>query len=109
MILEERIYTFKPGTLPEFLAMYEKEGFETHTKYLGKPLGYFTTDIGPLNQLVHMWGYESHVDRNERRAKLYADPHWQAFVPKTAKFIDRMENKILVPTSFSPPTAASAP
>ena len=102
MILEERIYTFKPGALPEFLALYEKEGFATHTKHLGQPVGYFTTDIGPLNQLVHMWGYRSHADRDERRAKLYADKDWMAFVPKTVNFIEKMENKILVPTSFSP-------
>ena len=102
MFLEERIYTFKPGTLPEFLALYEKEGFAIHTKHLGQPVGYFTTDIGPLNQLVHMWGYQSHADRDERRANLYADPEWIEFVPKTAHFIDRMENKILTPTNFSP-------
>lgn len=102
MIVEERIYTFKPGTLPEFLTLYEKEGYAIHTKYLGLPVGYFTTEIGPLNQLVHMWKYESHDDRNDRRARLYADTDWMTFVPKTAKFIDRMENKILTPTSFSP-------
>ncbi len=102
MILEERIYTFKPGTLPEFLALYEAEGYAIHTKYLGAPVGYFTTDIGPLNQLVHMWGYASHDDRNERRARLYADADWREFVPRTAGFIDKMENKILIPTAFSP-------
>ena len=31
-----------------------------------------------------------------------ADPAWLAFIPKTRAFIETMQNRILVPTSFSP-------
>lgn len=102
MILEERTYTFKPGTIPVFLKLYEAEGLAVHTRHLGRLIGYFTSDIGVLNQIVHMWAYDDLADRDARRAKLYADPDWLAFVPKTSGFIDRMENRILVATSFSP-------
>ena len=37
-------------------------------------IGYFTTEIGTLNQIVHMWGYESMAQRQERRTALYSDP-----------------------------------
>ncbi len=30
-----------------------------------------------------MWGYDSMAERDELRAKLYADPEWIAFGPKT--------------------------
>lgn len=101
MIIEKRTYTLYPGKLPEFLEIYEAEGFALHTKYL-RMIGYFTSDIGPLNQVITMWSYESMAERDELRAKLYSDPAWIAFGPKTVDFIQTMENMILKPTHFSP-------
>ncbi len=101
MIIEKRTYTLYPGKQQEFLALYEAEGFPLHTRYL-RMIGYFTSDIGALNQIITMWGYESMQEREERRARLYADPAWIAFAPKTTHLIQKMENMILRPTSFSP-------
>jgi hypothetical protein len=90
-----------PGKLQEFLVLYEAEGLVLHTKYL--PLiGYFVSDIGALNQVITMWGYESLQQRDDLRAKLYADPDWIAFGPKTTAFIQKMETMILRPTRYSP-------
>lgn len=101
MIIEKRTYTFHPGKVQEFLALYEKEGLAIQTKYLPL-LGYFVSEIGTLNQVITMWGYESMADRDEKRARLYADPEWIAFGPKTTGFIQTMETMILRPTSWSP-------
>jgi len=101
MIVEKRTYTFHPGKVQEFLALYEREGLPLHTKYLPL-LGYFVSDIGLLNQVITMWGYESMADREEKRARLYADPEWIAFGPKTTPLIQTMESVILRPTAFSP-------
>lgn len=101
MIVEKRTYTFHPGKLQEFLALYEKEGLPIHVRYL--PLiGYFTSEIGTLNQVITMWGYADMADREEKRARLYADPEWIAFGPKTTHLIQTMETMILRPTAFSP-------
>ncbi|MCO5082073.1 MAG: NIPSNAP family protein [Rhizobiaceae bacterium] len=101
MIIEKRTYTFHPGKVQEFLALYEREGLPLHSKYLPM-IGYFVSEIGTLNQVITMWGYESMADRDTRRAALYADPEWIAFGPKTTPFIQKMETAILRPTSFSP-------
>ncbi|MCO5070830.1 MAG: NIPSNAP family protein [Rhizobiaceae bacterium] len=101
MIIEKRTYTFHPGRVQEFLALYEKEGLPLHTKYLPL-LGYFVSDIGTLNQVITMWGYQSMAERDEKRAALYSDPEWIAFGPKTTPFIQKMETMIMKPTSFSP-------
>jgi hypothetical protein len=95
MIVEKRTYTLYPGKMAEFLALYEAEGLKLHTRYLPM-LGYFVSDIGTLNQVITMWGYESMQQRDELRAQLYA------FGPKTTPFIQTMETMILRPTSFSP-------
>lgn len=101
MIIEKRTYTFHPGKVQEFLALYEREGLPLHTKYL--PLiGYFVSEIGTLNQVITMWGYQDMAEREAKRAALYADPEWIAFGPKTTSFIQKMETMILKPTAFSP-------
>ena len=43
---------------------------EVQVRILGNMVGYYFTDVGPLNQVVHLWGYESMNDRYERRAGL---------------------------------------
>ncbi|MBC7637290.1 MAG: NIPSNAP family protein [Acetobacteraceae bacterium] len=101
MVIEKRTYTLLPGMIPAFLALYEAEGLALHIKYLPM-LGYFTSDIGPLNQVITLWGYDSMAQRDDLRARLYADPAWIAFGPKTTPFIQTMESAILRPTSWSP-------
>jgi hypothetical protein len=101
MIVEKRTYTFHPGKLAEFLQIYEAEILEIHTRYL--PLiGYFTTEIGTLNQVITMWGYADMAERESKRARLYADPAWIALAPKTTHLIQTMQTEILRPTHFSP-------
>jgi hypothetical protein len=57
MIVEERIYSLHPGQAPEYLRLYEAEGLEIQRAILGRMVGYFSTEVGPLNQIVHMWAY----------------------------------------------------
>ncbi len=100
MFVDERIYTLKNGNVPVFLKLYEEEGMEVQKRILGKMVGYYYTDIGPLNQVVHMWGYESLDDRFERRKKLQASPEWQAYAKQMRPLVDNIQNKLLVPAPF---------
>jgi hypothetical protein len=102
MIVEQRTYRYKPGTLPKFLELYEAKGLAVQKRILGNMLGYFVTEIGPLNQTVHLWGYESLDDRAERRARLMADPDWRAFLAEALPLLETQESRILLPTRFSP-------
>ena len=102
MIVEERIYTIKIGKLKAYLDLYEAEGMPVQTRILPRMVGYFTTEIGPLHTVVHMWAYENLAERDEKRAELMRDPDWQRYISKIAEFIERQENRILIPTSISP-------
>ena len=102
MIVEQRTYTLHPGRTPEWLDIYGREGCELQVRHLGRMLGYFTTEIGPLNQIVHLWGYSDLQDRSERRAALVATAEWQAALQKLLPLVRDMENKILLPAPFSP-------
>ena len=58
MIVEERCYTVKPGTVHVYYQDYDPRGLKIQTRILGNLIGYFHTEIGELNQIVHLWGYE---------------------------------------------------
>jgi hypothetical protein len=102
MIVDHRTYELQPGRLRDFLALYEKEGLPVQKKHLGNLVGFFTTEVGNVNEIVHIWGYEDLADRTKRRAAMAADPAWQAYLQKSREFMKHMNNKILVPTAFSP-------
>ena len=102
MILEERTYTIRTGLVQEYLALYEREGYAPHRRFLGDPVGFFVTEVGTLNQVVHLWRYDSMADREQRRAKLAQAPNWGDYLDAATPFLLRMENRIMVPTAFSP-------
>jgi NIPSNAP len=102
MIIEERIYTCRCGQARRYTQMYAAEGLAIQRPILGTLVGYFTTEFGPLNQVVHLWAYESLEDRATRRARLLADPAWISYAAKVQPLVLTQENKILVPTAFSP-------
>ncbi|WP_420994777.1 MULTISPECIES: NIPSNAP family protein [Cupriavidus] len=102
MIVEERVYTCYCGKAQTYVKMYEAEGLAIQRPILGHLLGYFTSELGTLNQVVHLWAYQDLEDRAARRARLLADPAWQAYAAKVQPLVLTQENKILVPAAFSP-------
>jgi NIPSNAP protein len=102
MIVEERDYHVTTGKLAELVKLYETEGIELQKSYLGHLVGAFTTDVGALSTYTHIWAYDSHSEREERRARLQADDSWKAFLAKIQPLIHTQHNRILLPTSFSP-------
>jgi hypothetical protein len=103
MLVEERCYVLRmPYGPQEYLQLYEAEGLAVQRQTLGNLLGYFHTEVGGLNTMVHLWGYDSFDDRLRRRALLAADPRWQTYLDRVRPLIESMSNRLLVPTSFSP-------
>ncbi|MFY0682734.1 MAG: NIPSNAP family protein [Thalassovita sp.] len=102
MIVEERIYSLQIGAVPQYLKLYEAEGLAIQRPILGRLVGYFSSDIGALHQIVHMWAYTDMQERSERRAQLIADPRWTEYVKTIRPLQISQENKILIPAPFSP-------
>ena len=73
MIYELRTYTLKPGTVPEFLELFDKEMKPIITKYLNL-VGYWYTEIGELNQVVHLWASEDLEQRAKQREQFVQRP-----------------------------------
>ena len=102
MILEQRDYHVYTGKLSELVRLYEMEGIAIAQQVLGGFVGAFTVDVGELSTYSHLWRYDSHAEREVRRAALQAREDWKAFLPKIQPLIHTQQNRILVPTPYSP-------
>jgi hypothetical protein len=100
MIYEFRTYNLVPGSLPEFLKRFG-EAYE-HRKAYSEMSAFWYTDIGPLNQVIHVWPYKDLNERARIRGEALKGGKWP---PKVQEFcVDQMA-EIYVPTSFSPELA----
>ena len=102
MIVEERTYTLKPGTVHIYYEDYNPRGLAIQTRILGNLIGYFHTEIGELNRVVHLWGYDSLAEREKRRKALFEDKDWLEYLAQSPDIVVAMESRILVPAPFSP-------
>jgi hypothetical protein len=95
MYVEERMYRLKIGTAPEYLKHYEADGMKVQLKYLPYLVGYYFTEVGSLNMIVHMWAYDSLDQREKCRAAMYADPAWQAYLGKIRPLMESQETRLM--------------
>jgi len=104
VIVDLRIYTTRPGKLAAFVALYRDHAWAIQQKHLGRCLGWYTTVEGPLNQVVHLWAYDSQADREARRGAMAADPAWGGYLQRSeeAGLLLSQENRIMKPTDFWP-------
>ena len=104
MIVDHRTYDMHPGKGSAWLDAYRDVGLAVQRRHLGQLLMFATTEVGPINQAVFMWAYESIGDRERRRAGMEQDPGWAAFRLRHQPFLalKQQTNQLLEPTPFSP-------
>ncbi|SAL51762.1 NIPSNAP family protein [Caballeronia cordobensis] len=102
MIIEQRTYTLKPGTVQPFLALYQSDGLDVQAEALGNLVGYFVTETGELNRVVQLWGFETFEDRLQRRRALSQSEAWRAFLTKAGSYVIEQRSELLMPAPFSP-------
>lgn len=104
MLIEERCYVLHAEHTPAmYFEAYRQSGaLDLQMQTLGHLLGYFVTEVGELNAVVHLWGYDSFEERARRRALLAAEPLWQDYLVKIRPMLRSMNNRLLTPTDFSP-------
>jgi hypothetical protein len=105
MIYEARTYQLKPRALPEFFELFAK-AYPVREK-VSKLSGLFYTDIGPLNQVVHLWPYRSLADRERKRAQ-FAGGKIAGWPPPIGHLVEDMRAEIFIPAPFTPKMASGA-
>lgn len=96
-IVDHRIYTIRPRCMAAFLEAFEQLAMPILRRHLGTPLGFYVSSIGPLNQVVHLWGYDSLEDFERRSAARDADPDFAAYLHATRDLVVAQETRIIKP------------
>jgi len=98
MIIEMRTYTLQPGTLAEVEKRFGASlpNREKHSKLAA----FWHTEVGPLNQIIHVWAYDSFEQRAKVRTAATKEEGWP---PPTREFIVSQQSEIFNPAPFSPP------
>ena len=97
MIYEVRTYDLKPRAQPEVEKRFG-EAYEKRRKY-SELAAFWHTEVGPLNQIIHVWGYKDLEERAKVRAAAVADKVWP---PAIGEFVVRMQSDIMIPFDISP-------
>lgn len=94
-LVDLRTYTIRPRGMPEFLDVFDRLAMPVLLRSVGAPLGFYTSLVGPLNQVVHFWAYESLADYEARGARRDSDPDWPAYLSASGHLIIAQENRLL--------------
>jgi NIPSNAP len=96
-LYEIRTYTMLPGAAPTVIEKWA-ERIEGRTKL--SPLAFCGhTELGGLNQWIHVWAYKDAADRFAIRDQARATGAWP---PATRGQFVKQENMFVVPAEFSP-------
>ena len=101
MIVDVRTYTLVPRKTPRFLEMFETHALPIMARHGFDLMGFYTSQIGALNQVLHLWRYASLADLETKRAARDADPAWAEYLRLTEGLVMGQENKIMRPMPYS--------
>jgi len=102
MIVDVRTYTLVPRKMAKYLELFERHALPVMKRHGLELAGYYVSQIGPLNQIVHLWRYDSLADMERKRGARDADPAWGEYLALTEGMVLVQDNKVMRPTSFSP-------
>ncbi|XP_028272357.1 protein NipSnap homolog 3A [Parambassis ranga] len=97
---EFRTYCIRPHQNAAFLKL-TNEKIHLRTAH-SELIGYWSVEYGGLNQVFHMWKYDSYAQRAAVRAALAQDPSWiSEYISKAIPLLTSQDNEVtyLVPWS----------
>jgi hypothetical protein len=101
-LYELRTYRIIVGKAADVVDLYAREGWPAIRRHPPRLVGYFTGDVGALNELVHLWKFEDDADRRAFWKALFADPEFMAFAVKLRPMIASQENKLMMGAPWGP-------
>ena len=79
----------------EFIEVFNRLAMPVLMQTLGHPLGFWTSLVGPQNQFVHLWGYDSLADYEARCRARDADPGMAEYFKATVGMIAEQETRLI--------------
>ncbi len=104
MLYELRTYTVKPGAVGDMVKAASTVSHDIRKNDYGKLEGYWFTEIGPLNQVLHLWSYGDFNERARLRGELSKNSRWNSeYLPLIRPLLIRQEVRLL--NAIRPPVA----
>jgi hypothetical protein len=94
-LVDHRIYTIQLRKMGEFIEVFERLAMPILLRTLGHPLGFWTSLVGPQNQFVHLWGYDSLADYELRCRARDAHPDFPAYLAASEHLIVAQETRLI--------------
>jgi hypothetical protein len=103
-LFELHTYQIYVGQLGEVVKIYGEFGWPAlkNGGFDAKLVGYFTSDTGGLNQLVHLWKFDDDADRRNHWATLFKDADFMAFGGKIRPLIMTQTVQLLNEAPWGP-------
>ena len=103
-LYELRTYTLQVGKIATAVDLYqtiawpalERLGANDHL------VGYFTGDIGAMNQIVHIWRFTDDADRRAWWDKVFGDPGFMEFAGQFRPLVLEQQNKLMFNAPWGP-------
>jgi hypothetical protein len=99
-LYELRQYNFQPDGMDAFFERFERivPLRETYSEIVG----WWKPASGELQQMVHLWVYDSFEHRAAVRAKCMTDQKWLDYLGTVFPLLSTMKSALLLPTFNSP-------
>jgi len=103
MIFDMRTYDLVPGGIPAYMAAVREVALPVRERYGIRLAGWYHTEIGTLNRVVHIWAYRDWDHFSTSKAQFRSDPDWTAkYLPRVLPLIVHQHSQIMLASDFSP-------
>ena len=101
MIYDMRTYDIAMGKTPEYMAAVREIALPVRESYGIKLAGWYYTDVGALNRVVHIWAYRDYAHFEEAREAFRTDERWvNDYVPRVKGIVLRQKNQLMLASDF---------
>ena len=76
MIYDYRMYTLKPGATADYRAGVKEIGLPIRQRHGVTLAGWYWSEVGALNQVVHIWGYDDVKHMEEAKHAFHRRDSW---------------------------------
>ena len=94
-LVDHRIYTIRLRRMGEFIEVFDRLAMPILLVTLGAPLGFWVSQVGPQNQFVHLWGYDSLADYETRCQARDSHPDFPAYLAASEQLITAQETRLI--------------
>ncbi len=95
MIIDHRTYNILPRLTSRYMEIFKTQCVPINRKYFGQEVGIYLTEVGPQNQLTHLWQYDDYADYEVKRKARDGDPDWPKYLKDTEGLLVSQETKLI--------------